>query len=206
MKRLLVFVVLFTSINAAAQFDTLTVKQHIRTAMDSMSAAFKNANWHVMARYTNKNLVNFMGGTEGYVRLVDTMMSNVLKEGRIDEYQAGNILQLVKTPDGYQCVAESFLQMTVSDIMVTGCSYNIGTSPDGRDWRFLRLEENTALDVKDFIPNLSPKLKLPIGQMVPGITLNEFKKTYTIRYRKTKAPVKKAAPAKKPGPKTKKVK
>lgn len=205
MKRTFVILAILLSITAEAQFDTLAVHQQIRGSVDSMITAFRNGNWHTMASYTNEKLVGFMGGTEAYARLVDSTLGRIMKDGSLDEYQAGKILQVVKTPGGYQCIVESFLQMTMNGTTVTGCSYNLGTSPNGTDWRFLRLEEDSPYDIKDFVPDLSPQLKLPSDQMALGVTLEEFKKTYKVQYRATKKPVKKTTPVKKkPKPKPKK--
>jgi hypothetical protein len=197
MKRITILLaVILAAMQANAQFDTVRVSNNINTTLDSMTAAFKTNNWRQFAQYTNENMIKFMGGEDKFTELLDTSMAQLLSIGSMDEYYPGRTLQLVITPAGYQCITESFMQMTVSGITVSGCSYNIGTSPDGETWRFLRVGDGPRLTVNDFIPDVSSKLRIPEEQMEAGKTLEEFKKTYKIRYKKT------TAAAKKPKPKT----
>jgi hypothetical protein len=195
MKRITILLVMaLTVMQTSAQFDTLLVRNNINTTLDSMTAAFKNSNWRQFVKYTNENMIAFTGGEDKFVELLDTSMAQLLSVGSMDEYYSGRTLQLVLTPGGYQCITESFMQMTVSDMTVSGCSYNIGTSPDGETWRFLRVSGGPRLTINDFIPDISPKLRIPEEQMEAGKTLEEFKKTYKIKYKKTTATVKKQKP------------
>jgi hypothetical protein len=196
MKRIIVvFIFIVAALNVPAQFDTLGVKKNISTSLDSMTTAFKTSNWCVLAHFTNENAIRLMGSEEAFIAMVDSLMKEMLETARINQYHSGKILQLIKTTDGYQCVVESFMEMAISGTTIAGSSYNIGTSANGENWRFLRIDDNSSLKIKNFIPNLSPQIRIPETQMEAGTTLAEFEKTYKIKYKKTATPVRKTKPA-----------
>lgn len=197
MKRLLlVLAFVLGTLGSFAQFDTLAVKNKISVSVDSMSFAFRENRWTDYARYMNDGLLEVFGDSAGFAMAMDTIMKKLYEQAELQQYYAGKILQVVKTPKGYQCVTESFIQMTFSGMMLSGVSYNVGASPDGENWKFLRVDEDSRLKIEDFIPDISAQIRIPEDQMETGLTLEEFLKTYKVIYKKTPVPVKKPAPKK----------
>jgi len=106
----------------------------------------------------------------------------ILDEADVQIYKAGKILQLVKIKDQYQCIVESFLQMKMNGMTISGSSYDIATSADGVKWNFFRITETaTSAQIKEIFPDLSPEFKLPRAQMQRN-TLEEFMSTYELQY------------------------
>lgn len=183
MKRYLILFLLVTcSIAGEAQIDSALLRKNIYVAEDSMISIFKRRDWNSYAGYMNPVLVEMMGGKEGFVQYFQEQMK-VLEMAEIQVIKVGEILQLIKIKDQYQCVAESFLQMKLEETMVSGSSYDLGLSKDGITWTFLRITEDATQDqVRMFLPDLSPDIKLPRSQMKFGKTLEEFMANYVLEY------------------------
>lgn len=184
MKKIISLLLLAFFVKAAvAQTDTLEARKNAKSNADAMMTAFRSSDWSTFAAYTNDKLVETIGGQEAYTKVLTTSMKQLFENAKVDTVCAGNVLQLLKTPGGYQCITESFLQITISGAMATLASYEIGTSANGINWKFLRVDDNgSEFTPKTFIPDISPELIVPNAQVVPGITLAEFLKTYTPEY------------------------
>lgn len=184
MKKIISLLVLAFLVKAAiAQTDTLEAKKNAKANADAMMTAFRSSDWNAFAGYTNDKLLETIGGKEAYVELLATSMKQLFESAKVDTVCAGNVLQLVKTPGGYQSITESFMQIRIADMLAVLVSYEIGTSANGINWKFLRIDEDgSELTPKTFIPDLSPELIIPNNQMRPGTTLTEFLKTYTPEY------------------------
>jgi hypothetical protein len=73
--------------------------------------------------------------------------------------------------------------MKIEETMISGSSYDIGVSKDGIAWTFLRITEDATQDqIREFLPDISPDLKLPRSQMKLGKTLEEFMASYMLEY------------------------
>jgi hypothetical protein len=108
---------------------------------------------------------------------------NALEAAKFDVFKNGRVLQIVKIKEQYQCVIESFMQMTLNGNVVSGSSYDLAFSADGDQWTFLRIDQSlTPETIKLLVPDLSPDLKLPKSQFQPGKTLDEFIKAYQLEY------------------------
>jgi len=182
MKRhFTLLIVILISLEGKSQLDTLLLTKNIYACEDSMIALFKRKDWKTYADYMNPKVIEMMGGKDGFVKYLKEQM-RVLDEVDMQVYKTGKILQLVKINDQYQCIAESFMQMKMRGMTISGSSYDIAISDDGLKWTFFRITETaTTAQIKEIFPGLSPDFKLPRAQMEPK-TLDEFMTTYELKY------------------------
>ncbi|HMK25807.1 MAG TPA: hypothetical protein VK483_07225 [Chitinophagaceae bacterium] len=183
MKRyFILFFLIVSGFAGEAQVDSALLRKNIYASEDSMIAIFKRRDWKSYTNYMNPVLIEMMGGKEGFVQYFQEQMK-FLDVAEIQVIKAGEVLQIVKLKDQYQCIAESFLQMKIEETIISGSSYDIGVSKDGIAWTFLRITEDATQDqIREFLPDLSPDLKLPRSQMKLGKTLEEFMASYTLEY------------------------
>ena len=146
-----------------------------------MIALFKRKDWKTYADYMNPIVIEMLGGKDGFVKYLQEEMK-FLDETDMQIYKAGKILQLLKINGQYQCIVESFMQMKMNEITISGSSYDIAISDDGVKWTFSRITESaTAAQIRNIFPGLSPDLKFPRSQMLRK-TLEEFMITYELKY------------------------
>ena len=179
MKSILVLLSFFlATLSAQAQVDTASLKKKIYASLDSMIVHFDKKEWTKYVDYMHPKVLEMLGGKDAAAELIGTQMEALGAGGII--FKPGKVLQLVKTKDGYQGVIESFLQITMQGMTIAGSSYDVVNSTDGSKWYFTTIDN--AETIKQMLPDLSADLKLPQKQMQPGITLEEFMKTYEIKY------------------------
>ena len=182
MKRcfILLLVIIF-SFEGKSQLDTLFLSKNIYASEDSMIAIFKRKDWKTYAEYMNPIVIGLLGGKDGFVKYMQEQMK-ILDETEVQIYKAGKILQLLKIKGQYQCIVESFMQMKMNGMTISGTSYDIATSVDGVKWYFFRITETaTPAQIKEIFPDLSPEFKLPRSQMQRK-TLEEFMTTYELQF------------------------
>lgn len=182
MKRyFILLIVIVFSFEGKSQLDTLFLNKNIYTSEDSMIAIFKRKDWKTYAAYMNPIVIEMLGGKDGFVKYLQEQMK-ILDEADVQIYKVGKILQLLKINGQYQCVVESFLQMKMNGMTISGSSYDIATSVDGVKWNFFRITETaTSAQIKEIFPQLSPEFKLPRSKM-EAKTLEEFMTTYELQY------------------------
>ena len=179
MKTIIIIVVFCTTfISANAQFDTTTLKKSVYANMDSMISIFHRKDWLRYMDYMHPNVIDFGGGKTALAELIGTQMEAI--DAEIIALKPSQLLQLIKTANGYQGVVASLIQMKVMGNMVSGTSYDLIMSDDGLKWSFTRIDEPQTL--KKILPDVSPEIKLPKKGMKLGVTLDEFMKTYEIQY------------------------
>ncbi|HWI93343.1 MAG TPA: hypothetical protein VNT20_18820 [Flavisolibacter sp.] len=183
MKRYL-FAAIFISLAAQlhAQFDTLSISKKASASEDSLIALFKRKDWHNYANYMHSSVIEMIGGKEKFVATLHQTM-NALESAKFDAFKNGRVLQIIKANNQYQCVIESFMQMTLNGNIISGSSYDLAFSDDGDKWTFLRIDQSlTPETIKLLVPEISGDLKLPKSQFQQGKTLEEFMKTYQLEY------------------------
>lgn len=184
MKRyFLTFFVILCGLGLQAQLDTVLLSKNIYTAEDSMMALFKRKDWKAYADYMNPTIIELMGGKEQFVKTMQEL--KILDEVDVQVHKKGKILELAKMEKEYQCIVETFMQMQVTGMLVSGSSYDIGISTDGKTWTFFRIEESVTPDqIRQLLPNLNSNFKLPKAQRAMGKSLDEFMPTYVVQYLK----------------------
>jgi hypothetical protein len=178
-RKIVLGICLLGLVTTSSAQEDYTVRKNIFDSMDSMILLFNQRNWDSYANYMLPALVDTIGGKKAFVEFLSEQMSQ-FDSMQVSVYKKGKILQVVKTPSGYQCVTESFMQMTANGLTFSGSSYDIGVSADGIKWYFLRIEERSSM-LTALIPDLDPALKLPASQF-ENKPIEEFLKNYTIRY------------------------
>lgn len=183
MKYYLLPIILFAAtLQSAAQFDTVLVSKKASAGEDSLIALFKKKDWNRYVDYMHPSIVEMIGGMEKFVSVLQQTM-NALDGAKFEAFKNGRVLQIIKANGQYQCVIESFMQMTLNGMLVSGSSYDLAFSTDGEKWIFLRVDQNlTPETIKQLVPELSPDLKLPRSQFEQGKSLEEFLKTYQLQY------------------------
>lgn len=170
------------SLQLKAQTDSLLLKQNIKAGMDSVSATFQRKDWNAFTNYMHPDLVKMMGGEKQFASFLEQQMKS-MEDGTIDKSASGNILQLLRYKNQWQCIVESYLQMTVESTMVSSVSSNIGVSFDeGKTWKFIRLSNGNEEKMKQMFKDLSPELRAPNYKAAVGVTLEDLLKTYTPVY------------------------
>jgi hypothetical protein len=165
-----------------AQFDTLIISKKASAGEDSLIALFKQKDWNGYVNYMHPSVVEMIGGKEKFVTTLQQTMK-ALESAKFDAFKNGRVLQITRANGQYQCVIESFMQMTLNGVIVSGSSYDLAFSTDGEDWTFLRIDQSlTPETIKQLVPELSADLKLPKSQFEQGKTLEEFMKTYQLEY------------------------
>ncbi len=160
MKRLFLLpFLLLAALCTKAQLDTNSVKPYIRNCADSLSASFKTRDWYKLARFTNPNLIQMMGGEKNFAETVQKQM-DLMGQDAIHDSKIGKVLQVVQTNKGWQCVTEHVLDMEMLNKPVHQSTYLIGTSSDGKHWYFLDANATTGLSAI-FIPELDKRLVIP---------------------------------------------
>ena len=183
MKNYLLLIVFIAScIQSQAQFDTLFISKKASAGEDSLIALFKKKDWKSYADYMHPSIIEMVGGKENFVTTLQQSMK-ALEVAKFDAFKNGRVLQIVKTNGQYQCIIESFMQMTLNGMLISGSSYDLAFSTDGNEWKFLRIDQTFAPEtIKQLIPELSTDLKLPKAQFQQGKTLEEFMSNYQLEY------------------------
>ena len=128
--RLLPVLVLFTTIDSHAQFDSSFVKSQITKCADSLAYGFRTRNWEVFARYSNPAMIGTLGGKEEFIKFISSLFTDI-PETAWKLYKPGTILQVVKNGTDLQCLIELNSIMEVEDKRITSKSYLVGQSWDG---------------------------------------------------------------------------
>lgn len=150
-----------------------------------MVFGYRTGDFKMQANYVNEKQLKDMGGVEEFANIMGEAFKSMTKKGTtLDTAFAGDVVQVLKTPSGYQCVIETFRQYTNFDeTQSSGCYYFVGTSPEGKAWRFFLIRAVEG-EVEEAIPDISRDLKLP-----PIVTENVPLKEFMEIYRKTHRPV-----------------
>ena len=178
MKYLFLVALCLLSLQPKAQTDSLLLKQNIKAGMDSVSATFQRKDWSAFTNYMHPDLVKMLGGEKQFAGFIEQQMKS-MEDATIDRSASGNILQLLFYKNQWQCIVESYLEMTVESTIVSSVSSNIGVSFDnGKSWKFIRLSNGNEEKMKQMFTDLSPELQAPINKTAVGVRLEELLKSY----------------------------
>jgi hypothetical protein len=182
MRYLFLFAMCLLSLQIKAQTDSLLLKHNIKAGMDSVSATFQRKDWKAFTNYMHPDLVKMLGGEKQFAGFIEQQMKS-MEDATIDKSASGNILQLLRYKNQWQCIVESYLEMTVESTIVSSVSSNIGVSFDeGKSWKFIRLSNGNEEKMKQMFKDLSPELQAPVNKTAVGVKLEELLKTYTPVY------------------------
>ncbi len=146
--------------------------------MDSVSSSFLQKDWNSFADHMHPDLIKMLGGKKPFVAFLEQQMQS-LEGTTVQKSASGNVLQLLLYKNQWQCVVESYLEMTVEGTIVSSVSSNIGISPDnGATWKFIRLSNGNEQTMKQMFKGLSPELQAPNNKTSVGVTLEELLKNY----------------------------
>jgi hypothetical protein len=166
---------------AKAQTDSASMAPYIRAAADSMTAAFGRKDFKTFAKYNNATLVEMLGGEESFANFIDTQVSS-LKDVSFNQIRAGRILRVLADAKPRQCIVEQCSEINYQGNYISVISHLVGTSDNGRDWRFADGNSDSGRDIKTLIPDISPALTIPKKKQAMGVRLEELLKTYTTAY------------------------
>lgn len=158
--RLLPVLVLFTTIDSHAQFDSSFVKSQITKCADSLAYGFRTRNWEVFARYSNPAMIGTLGGKEEFIKFISSLFTDI-PETAWKLYKPGKILQVVKSGPDLQCLIELNSIIETEDKRITSKSHLVGQSWDGGlFWTFFD-SQNDALAARQIKPDLSEAIVIP---------------------------------------------
>jgi hypothetical protein len=176
-----VCILLINSSVVFSQADSAKLRQNIKAGADSMQSLFKTKDWNKYADFMHPQILMLVGNRENFINLV-TQQMELLKSASVDSMKTGNVLQLLNHNGEWQCVLETFMQMTVDSTTVSMVSTNIGVSADnGVTWKFFRVSDGNETTMIEIVPALSPLLKIPLNQN-QLTTLDVFLKEYKVKY------------------------
>lgn len=183
MKRyLLLIITVIFSLQLNAQADTLELKKNIKKGMDSIAITFKNTDWLSFSNHMHPSLIKMLGGKEKFATFIEQQMKT-LSMATVNRMETGNVLQLLRFNNQWQCVVEGYMQMTADSIIVSSVSSNIGVSyDDGNTWKFIRISKGNEEKIKKIFTDISPALNIPLYKAVAGVELDELLKTYSPSY------------------------
>jgi hypothetical protein len=178
MKLNILFATFFISFQLQAQTDSLWLKKNIKAGMDSVSVSFEKKDWAAFADHMHPSLIELLGGKDKFAVFIEQQMSS-MNDASFDKLGTGNVLQLIKYKNQWQCVVESYLQMTVDSIVVSTVSSNVGvTFDEGNTWKFIRVSDGNEAKIKQFFPDISPAINIPFNKTAFRVTIDELLKTY----------------------------
>jgi hypothetical protein len=158
---LLIVFSFFTSLNSSAQTDTTSVKKDIAACADTMVKCFATGDYATLERFSNETAVKIIGGKEKFIEVVKQTMEGM--EGlKIEDVSVGRILQVVKTPKGFQCLVEQKMTLLINDTRIKSISPLHGYADSiGKQWRFSDVGDKSPAVLKQFIPDLDKRLIIP---------------------------------------------
>jgi hypothetical protein len=178
MRYLFLLSLCLLSLQPKAQTDSVLLKQNIKAGMDSVSATFQRKDWPAFTTYMHPDLVKMLGGEKKFAGFIEQQMKS-MEDATVQKSASGNVLQLLRYKNQWQCIVESYLEMTVDSTIISTVSSNIGVSfDDGKTWKFIRLSNGNEEKMKQMFKDLSPELRAPNYKATVGITLEELLKTY----------------------------
>ena len=179
-KMLLLFLTL--SLSSQAQTDSSTIKKQILLTLDSVNQAFFKNDWPSFANYMHPSVIKMIGTKEEFIAYMGDFIKT-LPMVKMEKMEPGNILQLIKTGQQWQCLVEGRSQMHVDDMLVSSVSSSIGFSEDnGATWKFIRVNNGAEETIQKEFPDISEKLHIPYNKMVYNVTLEELLQTYIPEY------------------------
>ena len=156
----LLFFFLLSISRAHSQFDTSFAKAGIRRCADSLVSGFKNKNWELFTMYNNPALIGSLGGKTEFMQYV-AMMFSQFPDSAWKQYEAGRILQVLKTGGDLQAVLELNSVLEWEGRRITTVSHLIGQSWDGGlFWTFFE-NEGDRTSAQLIKPDLSEQLIIP---------------------------------------------
>lgn len=159
-RPLLLILSLFLVIQLNAQFDSSFIKTNIRRCADSLVHSFKTRNWDQFARYSYPAMVASLGGVKEFKDYISNIFSQI-PDSAWKKYQAGKILQLIRTGRDYQAVIELNSIVEWQGFRTTSTAYLVGESWDGgMFWTFFDSQGDRRA-AKQINPNLSDQLIIP---------------------------------------------
>jgi hypothetical protein len=165
-----------------AQVDSASLVPGIRSAADSMMVSFRRRDFTTFARYNNENLVQMLGGPEGFAKFLEGQILSM--EGlEFTDMRAGKIIRLVPYQDSWQCIVEQYVQVSVQGAVISSVSHLVGITRDqGKSWHFADPNQGTLEQFKLIMPELNPNMPVPRKMQVPGKTLDELLRDYKTTY------------------------
>jgi len=159
-RHILTISFLFTVFLSQAQFDTSFIQTNIRHCADSLTYGFKTRNWDIFTRYSYPALIGTLGGTEAFKTYISQMFSQV-PDSAWKKYEAGNILQVIKTGGDYQAVIELNTVLEWEGNRITSTSHLVGESwSGGMFWTFFD-SQGDVIAAKMIKPDLHEQLIIP---------------------------------------------
>ena len=175
-------VALLISIQSFAQVDTSQLKKNAISCADSMQSALKNKDWAAFTSYMHPSLIKEVGGNIKFQEFIKEQMKT-LDDYTISRMETGNVLQIVRHNEQWQCVIETYLEIKVDSIVVSAVNSNIGFSDNiGLIWKFIRVPQGKENTFRKAYPTVSSELKIPLNVNKVGITLDDFLKSYKPAY------------------------
>jgi hypothetical protein len=160
-KRSLLLVLFAICLSSAqAQFDTSYAKSRMALCADSLVQGFKTRNWDLYARYSNPALFGAFGGRYEFIVMVREMF-NTVPDSAWKKYEAGKILQVVRTGKDLQGIIELNSILEWQGMRVTSTAYMVAESwNNGFTWTFFD-SQGDANTARIIIPSLSTDLVIP---------------------------------------------
>lgn len=158
-KKLLLFVLIATSINLFSQTKTDALRDAKIT-----SKATLNMDFETVLKHTLPSVLELMGGKDAATQVIKSTFDGMKTQGFVfEKAEINQVSEIVKEQGQFRCVVEGFNQMKMSGQRVSSKSYLLGIYNEAdKYWWFIEAKElnNEAL-VNEVLPNFETQLNFP---------------------------------------------
>ncbi|MBE7179053.1 MAG: hypothetical protein INR69_21800 [Mucilaginibacter polytrichastri] len=164
-NKLLYLLLLLLPQFAAAQNSA--AKEAAKKQAAAMDAAYAKGDYITMANYTNKRVLDMLGGPQKMAAALKGKMAELEKKNvKLISAEVGEVMQIVNVDGQYQCIIPQYIRMKAGDEKMYSRSHLLGISSDkGKTWTFLDANGQTPEMLKGLFPNLSKELVIPKKEM-----------------------------------------
>jgi hypothetical protein len=163
MKKLLLYLIFFTSIPIFAQSDSTFWKDNAVLRAGELEITFKTKDYKYYASLNHPKLVEIMGGTEKFAQTLEEQMKQIEAEVKIDSMDFGYPFNFIRCDSNtINCILPQTMILRISDTMALRSTvYLLGTSDDvGKTWYFLD-GSNGAFFLDAIVPFRCKTLVIP---------------------------------------------
>ena len=167
MKAFSILVCLLLSISISLQAQT--ENENLNTQLKSMSTAFLDEDYKLMAEYTYPKVLEMMGGKEAMIQATENTMSQMKSQGFsfLDINFKDPGLFYEKNGDR-QCAITQVLVMQTPQGKVQSESTLVAISQDeGENWKFLDSSGMSKASLESFYANLHPDIEIKASKKIP---------------------------------------
>ncbi|REE08496.1 hypothetical protein DFQ09_107175 [Winogradskyella pacifica] len=162
-KRILLFVLIATSVNGFSQTKTDALKDAKITSTATLKMDFET-----VLKHTLPSVLDMMGGKDAALKVIESTFENMKAQGFVfEKADINGVSEIVKEQGQFRCAIEGYNQMVMSGQRISSKSYLLGIYNEAdKYWWFIEAKQlkNDAL-TKQILPNFETALEIPEDEM-----------------------------------------